>query len=129
LYLETITALLERGALVKQATALVTQEEEGPRRWFTPMFEHGVPWHKACLFDEFEKVAELVARQQGKKQFPTDWAVDLMYLAIKFGGPVSDFCDWYVPGVYFLAPFYGRMLTMMQADAALRCCSCRGPES
>jgi hypothetical protein len=99
-HLETIITLLERGASFANTVPDDMEPKTDPISWLVPLFENRTmvdTWYDAGLFDLFERIMELAAKQQGEGHVPDEWAADLVYVAITYGRSVAGFCKWYVP--------------------------------
>jgi ankyrin repeat protein len=99
-HLETIITLLERGASFANTVPDDMEPKTDPVNWLVPLFENRTmvdTWYDAGLFDLFERIMELAAKQQGEGHVPDEWAADLVYVAITYGRSVAGFCKWYVP--------------------------------
>jgi hypothetical protein len=97
--LETVSFLLERGASFKNAIIRRSNVETGPKDWFALLLTWApgtLLWHNSGDFDAFGRIMELVAKQEGWEQLPTEWIADMLYVSIRSGNTNGRFCKWCV---------------------------------
>lgn len=95
--LEIIIDLLERGASLRHSTAQPSETESSPREWLQLFFFRSCRVPALCEpshLDLFGRILELGAKQERKERFPTEWAVDLLCMAMCRPECGAEFCKW-----------------------------------
>jgi hypothetical protein len=122
--LETVSFFLERGASFRNAIITQSNVETGPKDWFAGLLRWApgtLLWHNSGDFGPFGRIMELVAKQEGKEQVPTEWAADILYAAITSGKTNGRFCKWCVMVITIALQRNIANLLRMQATATIQC--------